>query len=400
MADVVAASGSGQSGVASRPTRAEATPGPSATESMRAEAASGPAATATGAAEATPGPSATAVAKARSAAADPAASSLPASLGDDARPAVADRVICCLPALACAAALLEYLYLPNLPGTTTTYTYVWFLGGLGALALAGLVASLASQRAYRFLRYHAPFYTLVFGLLLAYDVLTVKTGRLPLPYFPWVDQVLNAGLGDAAYLADCAANSLKLLFTGYGIGLVLGLVTGVACGYSRRANYWVEPFMKLVGTIPSTTWIPVVMVLAATLFDGAVFIIALGVWYAVTLATITGIKNIDRAYYEAARTLGARTRQLVFRIAIPSALPSILQGMTQAMSSACTALLVAEMIGVESGLGWYITWQRSWAQYGKMYAAIVLICLIFVAVYLVLNLVRRRVLRWQEGRVR
>ena len=64
------------------------------------------------------------------------------------------------------------------------------------------------------------------------------------------------------------------------------------------------------------------------------------------------------------------------------------------------ALMVAEMIGVKSGLGWYITWQKGWAQYGKMYAAIILICLIFVAVNFLLNLIKRRVLKWQEGVVK
>lgn len=158
--------------------------------------------------------------------------------------------------------------------------------------------------------------------------------------------------------------------------------------------------MKLLGAIPSTTWIPIVMVIAASLFKGSVFVIALGVWFAVTIATITGIHNIDNAYYEAAKTLGATSTQLIFRIAIPSAVPNIFQGLTQAMSSACTALLVAEMVGVESGLGWYITWQKGWAQYGKMYAAIVLICIIFVSVNFILNTMKKRVLRWQEGVVK
>ena len=176
-------------------------------------------------------------------------------------------------------------------------------------------------------------------------------------------------------------------------------MTGVACGYNRRINYWIAPFMKLLGAIPSTTWLPVVMVLASTLFKGSVFIIALGVWFSVTIATQTGINNIDKSFFEAARTLGAEGSQLVFRIAIPFVMPNIFQGLTQGMSSACTALLVAEMIGVESGLGWYISWQKSWAQYGKMYAAIVLICVIFVVVNALLTFIRRRVLRWQEGAV-
>ena len=317
----------------------------------------------------------------------------PRSKGDR----VLDGFICLLPTLVGIAAILEYLYVPNLSGNIITWTYVYFMGILVAGALIAFAASCVSERAFEAVRYKAPFLTLVFALFLVYDVLTVKTGRLPLPYFPWVDEILNAAIGDADYLLDCIKNSLILLFTGYFTGVALGLLTGIACGYSKRVSYWVDPFLKVLGAIPSTTWIPVVMVLAASLFSGAVFIIALGVWFSVTIATATGIRNIDPALYEAARTLGARTPQLVLKVAIPSALPSIFQGMTQAMSSACTALLVAEMIGVESGLGWYITWQKSWALYGKMYAAIVIICLIFVAVNFLLKRIGDHVLRWRKG---
>lgn len=313
------------------------------------------------------------------------------------RDRLADGAVCLLPVVFGVAAILEYLYVPSLPGSFLTWTYVGFMGILVGCAFAAFLASCVNERAFEAVRHRAPFLSLVFALFCAYDVLTVKTGRLPLPYFPWVDQILNAAIGDVGYLLDCIKNSLILLFAGYAWGLATGLLTGIACGYSKKVSYWVDPFLKVLGAIPSTTWIPVVMVLASTLFSGAVFIIALGVWFSVTIATATGIRNIDPSLYEAARTLGAGTRELVVRVAVPSALPSIFQGMTQAMSSACTALLVAEMIGVESGLGWYITWQKSWAQYGKMYAAIVIICLVFVAVNFLLKRIGDYVLRWKKG---
>lgn len=313
---------------------------------------------------------------------------------------ILDRVICFLPVLMGAIAILEYMYVPNAKQASTyetTYCYVIFIGALIAIALSMFIASIFSKRAFDYLRYHAPFYTLVFFLFFAYDVCSIKLAILQYPYFPSVDQIITAALGDTDYLADCIQHSVQLLFTGYFSGAILGLITGIACGYSKHVSYWLDPFLKILGAIPSTTWIPVVMVLAASLFQGAVFIIALGVWFSVTLATSSGIRNIDPSLYEAARTLGASTRQLVARIAVPSSLPNIFQGLIQAMSSACTALLVAEMIGVESGLGWYITWQKSWAQYGKMYAAIVIICVIFVLVNFILKRISDYVLRWRKG---
>ena len=119
----------------------------------------------------------------------------------------------------------------------------------------------------------------------------------------------------------------------------------------------------------------------------------------VLLAIFTGCvnSNVDKEFFEAAKTLGANKRQLVFRVAIPHAMPSILQGCTQAMSSSCVALMIAEMLGVKAGLGWYMTWQSGWASYDKMFAALFVICFIFTIVTKGLERIKRYALRWQNG---
>ena len=129
----------------------------------------------------------------------------------------------------------------------------------------------------------------------------------------------------------------------------------------------------------------------------ALFIITIGVWKAVTNASRAGVANIDKAYFDAAKILGASERQLIFRVAIPCAMPNIMAGMTQGMMTACTAIMVAEMMGVKAGFGWYITWVKSWALYNNMFASLIVICLIFTFVTKILNIVKKHVLRWQIG---
>lgn len=314
-----------------------------------------------------------------------------------------DLVIVLLPLICCAAAVAEYLLLPDKYDNPHPERYLLLLVIPAAGYILRLIFALTGLRrgqaqTWEALRHRAPMYAAIYLLLTGFDVLTLKTGLLLQPFIPWINDILNAAVMDWKNLLISTLHTLRLLFLGYFSGVLAGLVTGIACGYSQRVKYWVGPLIKVLGPIPTATWIPLIMILFPSLFSGSVFIVALGTWFAVSVASMTGISTIDRIYYDAARTLGASSRQLVLRIAIPHAMPSILQGMTQGMSSACISLMIAEMMGVEAGLGWYITWSKAWASYDKMFAAIVIICLTFTAVARALDLVKGYVLRWQTAR--
>jgi len=313
-----------------------------------------------------------------------------------------ELIIMILP-LACGIiAILEYKLIPDKSMNLNPNTYLWVLIGLViAYNVYGWYSAWkrvkGDKSVYEKLRFRAPLFSALFLLLAVYDYLTIKTGVLTQPFVPCMNFILNAAIKDYQMILTCTMHTLWLLFLGYFSGVALGLVTGITCGYSKKCRYWVDPIIKFLGPIPTSTWIPIMMVVASSLFGGAVFIIALGSWFAVTVASMTGIANVDKDYFEAARTLGATERQLVFQVAIPHAMPSILSGCTQAMSSSCTAIMIAEMLGVKAGLGWYMNWSKSWASYDKMFAALFVICIIFTAVTKVLEAIKRHVLRWQNG---
>ncbi len=316
-----------------------------------------------------------------------------------------DLVILLLPVLCGFAAMAEYKLIPDNSPNSNPNTYLGFLIVLVVAYIAYLVFGIIKNKmgdktVSEKVLYRAPLFAALFLLLAGYDYLTLKTGVLTQPFVPCMNYIINIAWSDRAYIIECTLHTLRLLFLGYFIGVGLGLVTGITCGYSERIRYWVTPLIKFLGPIPTSTWIPIIMVVVSSLFRGAVFVIALGAWFAVTVASMSGIQNVDKDYFEAARTLGASETQLVFKVAIPHAMPNILAGMTQAMSSSCTAIMVAEMMGVKAGLGWYMNWAKSWASYDKMFAALFVICFIFTVVTKVLDMIKRRALRWQNGAVK
>jgi len=98
------------------------------------------------------------------------------------------------------------------------------------------------------------------------------------------------------------------------------------------------------------------------------------------------VASVDPDFYDVARTLGAKPRFLVLKVAIPAALPHV--------------LVVAEMLGVRSGLGWYLSWAQGWAAYGNMYAALLVMALMCSGLITLLFRARDRLLSWQKGVVK
>ena len=313
-----------------------------------------------------------------------------------------DAIITFLPIAALVLGLAEYLLIPDCNPNPMPHMYTVVLAALLAIYVVMFVVAKIKEKKgdkdmIRKLRYNVPLYTVIMLILTAYDYLTIKTNYFTYPLVPCVNSIMYAAFTDRMTLIECAGHTLLLMFKGYALGVILGLITGITCGYSRKVNYWVDPILKFMGPIPISTWIPIIAVLSASLSGGALFIIVVGVWTAVTNASRAGVANVDKAYFDAAKILGASETQLIFRVAIPAAMPNIMAGMTQGMMTACTAIMVAEMMGVKGGLGWYITWVKSWALYNNMFASLFIICLIFTLVTKALNAVKTRVLRWQIG---
>ena len=314
-----------------------------------------------------------------------------------------DKIITMLPILMLVIALAEYLLLPDINPNPMPHIYTCIMAAILVVYIIAVIIAMVKEKKgdkkpMRRMRYKAPLYAAILLILTLYDYATIKTNYFTYPLVPCVNNILYAAYTDRATLLNCAWHTLKLMLEGYIIGVVLGLVTGITCGYSRRINYWIDPIIKFLGPIPISTWIPIIMVfMSGALEMSALFIIVIGVWTAVTNASRAGVANIDRAYFDAAKILGATDRQLIFNVAIPYAMPNIMAGMTQGMMTACTAIMVAEMMGVKAGLGWYITWVKSWALYNSMFASLIVICLIFTLVTKILNIIKKRVLRWQIG---
>jgi NitT/TauT family transport system permease protein len=294
------------------------------------------------------------------------------------------------------AVVVHLIASKNEPPLETLF-YTIFLCSVLVIALITAPAQIFWPRLGRWRQTFHPILTATALLLCLWEIVTSGVRWLPLPYFPGPAKVLHSLITDRMLLFDSTWHSLILLLSGYALGVIAGLITGLFIGWSPPVRYWGMPLLKVVGPIPATAWIPLAMVVSPSALISAVALIALAVWFPVTMLTASGISNTRASYLDVARTLGAGRGYLIFRVAVPAALPNIFIGLFMGLGASFLTLVVAETVGVKSGLGWYLSWAQGWAEYGKVFAALVIMAAFFSTIMTALFKVRDRMLVWQKG---
>ena len=304
-----------------------------------------------------------------------------------------------LPILSIALALILDIVLPdNLQHPAAEHPYfIWLLGAALVVYLIFYAVSFFRPSLREKLEYKAYFYAGAALFLNILNLLTVKFAVLPVLYFPSLDRVFGVLFEDSAFLAKCLAYSARLLFIGWFCGAIVGMLTGIAIGFNKTFSYWVQPLVRVLGPIPSTAWIPIVLIAFPSAVSASAFLIALAVWFPTTVLTSSGIAAIPNAYFEVSSTLGAGSFYRIAKVGIPAAMPHMVLGLFNGTCSSFITLVTAEMLGAKYGIGWYINWQKEMMAYANVYAGLIIIAVTFFILITLLFKFRDHVLAWQKG---
>ncbi|WP_398482085.1 ABC transporter permease [Tardiphaga sp.] len=292
------------------------------------------------------------------------------------------------------------LHWPDIGDWSRTEAVAYVAFAVAALILVATTAHAALGKFGEGVQKRAPWLLALGVFLTLWELATAKFGWLPLPFFPPPQSIVEVYTDDAPKLLDSVFASVKLQLGGYFIGAVVGFLTGVSIGWSRLAGYWVHPILRFIGPLPATAWLPIAFFTFPSSWSASTFLIALATGFPVTVLTWSGVASVSTAYYDVARTLGAKPSFLVTKVAIPAALPHVFVGLFMGLGASFAVLVVAEMIGVKAGLGWYLQWAQGWASYNNMYAALIVMSLLCSGAITLLFRVRDRLLVWQKGVVK
>jgi len=211
-----------------------------------------------------------------------------------------------------------------------------------------------------------------------------------------IESDFRIGLGSqAASVWESVLATFLRVFVGMALAFVAAILTGALLSLSRTATWSLSPLLHLLAPIAPIAWIPTAIVVFGISNVTAVFIVFMGVYFILTLATLAEIRRVPPEFSIVAGNLGATPLQRWVFVVLPAVLPGVFALLRSNFLAAWMAVLVAEMVGLRDGLGAIIMMGRNLFNNELILFGMMVIGVSGFLVDKVLGLIGQRMLWWR-----
>lgn len=200
------------------------------------------------------------------------------------------------------------------------------------------------------------------------------------------------------WLHESLGLSIRTIFWGFVISSLIGVPLGILCGAYAPISRLAEPVIDFVRYMPAPAFGALAVAVLGIYDAPKIAIIVIGTFFQQVLVIANTVRRHDPALIEAAQTLGARPRQLLLRVIVPSCLVDLYNDQRILLGWAWTYLIVAEVVGVSSGITFFINQQAKYRNFDNVYAAILIIGVIGLGTDQLLAWLGRHLFAWKNPR--
>lgn len=197
----------------------------------------------------------------------------------------------------------------------------------------------------------------------------------PMEVVGGIDSLLN----DRGLVKSVFA-TLRRVFLGFGLAVLVGIPLGMAAGAWRPISATLAPLIMFGRNIPIAALIPLTMVWFGLEEGQKVMFIFLATFPFMFSDAAAEVNGIHERYVETGQTLGASSRQIFMKILVPLALPNIFTKLRHLFGLAFGYIMLAELINTDSGLGFLLRMSQRRGQTEHIFLILFIITLLAVVI--------------------
>ncbi len=180
-------------------------------------------------------------------------------------------------------------------------------------------------------------------------------------------------IGRDGTLLNATAVSLRRVFLGYGISMLLGLPLGILLATNKWVDDTLGSLVSAFQSLPSICWLPLALLWFGLNDRAILFVVVMGSLVSITAAVKDGVRNLPPSYLRAARTMGTPSWRVYTEVLFPASQPAILTAAKLGWSYAWRALMSGELLFVSLGLGHILMMGRELADMSRVLSVMIVI---------------------------
>lgn len=200
---------------------------------------------------------------------------------------------------------------------------------------------------------------------------------------------------DGSLLEDIGISIFRII-SGFLLSVLVALPLGILIGMSKKSKAFLEPIIGFVRYVPPSAFIPLIIVWFGIGEIGKIFLIFLGVAPYLTLIIVDIIHSVRKEFVEAALTLGASKKDIIFKVILPYSMPAIWDSCRIMFGAAWTFVIIAEIIGSSSGLGHLMIQSQRFLRTDHIFAGIIIIGLLGILTDYFFRISSKILFPWNE----
>ncbi|MBN9072362.1 MAG: ABC transporter permease [Rhizobiales bacterium] len=219
--------------------------------------------------------------------------------------------------------------------------------------------------------------------------------QVPEYILPPPSKIAWALFDEFPFIAPHLGYTLVELLSGFAIGSVVGLLMAAVITQFPFAEKIVAPYILLLVTTPMLALVPLLILRFGFGYTPRIIAVALAAGPMVMINAATGFRRVDSAKIALARSYGASTLQIFWKIRAPMALPMILVGLMIGAIFGLLTAVGAEMVGGGFGLGNRLTSYSSMIQMPQFFAVVLLLSVLGILIYVIFFLIGKKWASWE-----
>lgn len=223
----------------------------------------------------------------------------------------------------------------------------------------------------------------------------IRFFNVPAYVLPTPSAVAMAFVTDFHLILPHLGYTLVELLSGFAIGAVIGLVMAAVITQFPFVEKVVTPYILLLVTTPMLALVPLLILRFGFGYTPRIIAVALAAGPMVMINAATGFRRVDRGKIALARSYGASTLQIFWKIRAPMALPMILVGLMIGSIFGLLTAVGAEMVGGGFGLGNRLTSYSSMIQMPQFFAVVLLLSILGILIYVLFFWIGKKWASWE-----